>query len=143
MRLLAHADAAGAPDTVAVHLLAGAVGTPAAAEFLAWSADLQLPDPELVLADPDSLQLPERADRAYAVLASLTAAVVQNLTPERWHAAWRAVARAAGQQSPDLAVSAARTLLAHRPDRSVPPADVIRPMMPVLRDAGLLDDFVA
>lgn len=138
-RLLAHADAAGASDAVAALLLAGSVGFAPAAEFLSWTNDLQLPDPEAILADPDSLVLPDRADRAYAVLASVTAAVAHECTVERWNAAWRAVARAVALGQPDLAVSAARTLLKHRPHGVVPPPDVLLPMASVLRQAGLLD----
>ena len=137
--LLAHADAAGSSDSVAMLLVAGCVGIAVAAEYLAWTSDLDLPDPEAVLADPDSLVLPQRADRAYAVLASVTAAVLHEPTVDRWNAAWRAVAVAASQGQPDIAVSAARTLLKNRPAGAVPPAELLRPMAPVLREAGLLD----
>ena len=137
--MLAYADAAGTTDSVAALLLAGCVGVAVAAEFLAWTSDLQLPDPEAVLADPESLILPDRADRAYAVLASITAAVLHENTNDRWNAAWRAVAKAASLGQPDLAVSAARTLLRQRPDGAVPPIEVLTPMAPVLRQAGLFD----
>ena len=49
-------------------------------EFLAWSSELDLPDPEAVLADPTSFVLPERGDRAYAALSSVAAAVVADPT---------------------------------------------------------------
>jgi hypothetical protein len=42
---------------------AGAVGDGAAAEFHAWMQERGLPDPEAVLADPDSFALPHRSDR--------------------------------------------------------------------------------
>src|SRR5205807_8487167 len=59
-RLIAASATSGAPDAVAATLVAGAVGPVAAAEFLAWREDLDLPDAETVLRDPSSLKLPAR-----------------------------------------------------------------------------------
>ena len=68
------------------------------AEFLTWLAEMDLPDPEAVLADPASFTLPERADRAYAALAAVAAVVAADPTPERWAAGWQVlgIAAAAG-----------------------------------------------
>ena len=51
-RLLAAADAAGAGDQARSALVRGSVGEGAGVEFLAWLAEMDLPDPEAVLADP-------------------------------------------------------------------------------------------
>src|SRR5262249_12338554 len=51
-RLLAATVVCGSTGQVAALLVAGVVGTGAAAEFLAWREDLDLPDPEAVLRDP-------------------------------------------------------------------------------------------
>jgi MoxR-like ATPase len=136
-RLLAAAAAGGASVQVAALLVAGAVGPGAAAEFLAWREDLDLPDPEAVLRDPASFRLPDRGDRAYAALGALTAAVLADNTPGRWEAAWLAIAAATGDAQPDIAVAAIRSLIAHRPDGAVPAPDVLSTMAPVLRTAGL------
>lgn len=138
-RLLAATTVSGAASKVAAILVAGAIGPAAAAEFLAWREDLDLPDPEAVLRDPGSFRLPARGDRAYAALAAITAAVISNNTAPRWEAAWRAIAAAAGKSQSDLAVVAVRSLIAHRPDGAAPPADVLLTMTPVLRTAGLFE----
>ena len=138
-RLMAASQVTGAGDTVQAVLVAGAVGNGAAAEFLAWREDLGLPDPEEVLSDPTSFRLPDRGDRAYAALAAVTAAVLADNTAPRWEAAWTAIASAAGSRHADLAVTAVRTLTAHRPDGAMPPPEVLLTMTPVLRTAGLFE----
>ena len=135
-RLWAAADSAAVGGQTRSALVRGCVGDGAGAEFLTWLAEMDLPDPEEVLADPDSFTLPDRADRAYAALAAVTAAVTAELTPDRWTAAWR-VLGAAATSAPDVAAAAARVLARHRPDGAPLPPE-IRLFAPVLRDAGLL-----
>jgi hypothetical protein len=135
-RLWAAADAAGAGGETRSALVRGCVGDGPGAEFLTWLAAMDLPDPEAVLADPASFTLPDRADRAYAALAAVTAAVTADLTPERWTAGWQVLATAA-TGAPDVAAAAARVLARHRPDGAPLPPE-IRLFAPVLRDAGLL-----
>jgi MoxR-like ATPase len=138
-QLMAAGRVAGTDEKVEALVVAGSVGPGAAAEFLAWREDLDLPDAEDVLRDPASFRLPDRGDRAYAALASVTAAVLADNTPARWEAAWAAISAAAGGHHADIAVAAVRTLTAHRPDGAVPPPDVLLKMAPVLRTAGLFE----
>jgi len=138
-RLIAAARVSGAVEKVQALAVAGAVGPAAAAEYLAWHEDLDLPDPETVLADPASFRLPDRGDRAYAALASVTAAVIANNTAPRWEAAWTAISVATGGKHADIAVAAVRSLVAHRPDGATPPPDVLSRMAPVLRMAGMFE----
>jgi len=135
-RLWAAAEAAGVSGEAASALVRGSVGEGAGVEFLAWVAEMDLPDPELALADPDSFVLPRRGDRAYAAVAAVAAVVSADPTPERWAAGWRVLAKAA-TGAPDVAAVAARTLARCRPDGTALPAEV-RLFAPVLRDAGLL-----
>ena len=137
--LRAHAELAGVSPAVWQLLLVGAVGPAAAMEHLAWLAEGELPDPEQVLRDPDSLVLPPRADRVYATLSAIAAAVVADNSPPRWEAAWRAVARASDIGHADIAVAIVRTLVRHRPPGARPPSEVLLAMAPVLREAGLFD----
>jgi hypothetical protein len=134
--LLTAARGAGADDTVLSHLIRGTVGPGAGAEFLTWLVEADLPDPEAVLADPDGFTLPERGDRAYAVLASIAAAVAANPTIPRWATAWR-VFGASGERAPDVAATAARALVRARPAGAPVPPEV-HAFAPLLRDAGLL-----
>ena len=135
-RLWAAAGAARAGDEARSALVRGAVGDGAGAEFLSWLLEMDLPDPEEALANPDTFRLPDRADRAYAALAAITAAITAQLSPPRWAAGWRVLGRAAAT-APDIAAAAARVLARHRPaDAALPPE--IHLFAPVLRDAGLL-----
>jgi hypothetical protein len=135
-RLLAASEAAGAGGEARSALVRGAVGEGAGVEFLAWLAEMDLPDPEKALADPDSFVLPKRGDRAYAAVAAVAAVVAADPTPERWAAGWRVLGRAA-TGAPDVAAVAARMLARCRPEGTALPVEV-RLFTPVLRDAGLL-----
>lgn len=136
-RLLAACDAAGADELVRSLLVRGSVGTAAGIELLSWLAEADLPDPEEVLADPDSFVLPERGDRAFAALSSVAAAVAADPSRDRWSRGWAVFARAAGSAL-DVAAAASRQLVRCRPD-GAPVPDEVHLFVPLLRDAGLLD----
>jgi hypothetical protein len=141
-RLLAAAGACGATEQARAELIRGTIGDGAAVEFLSWLLEMDLPDPEQVLADPASFVLPRgagniRGDRAYAALTSIAAAVAAQPSPERWAAGWRVLGTVA-DTVPDIAAVAARTLARCRPDGAALPAE-IKLFAPVLRSAGLLE----
>jgi hypothetical protein len=98
--------------------------------------EMDIPDPEVVLANPDAIELPERGDRAYAVLSAVAAAVAANSTPERWVGGWRVLARA-GERAPDVAAMAARVLARCQPNGTAAPPE-IKAFLPLLKDAGLM-----
>ena len=135
-RLLAACDAAGASEEARTLLVLGAVGDGAGIEFLSWLANMDLPDPEDVLADPDGFELPERSDRAFAVLTAVAAVAVARGDAASWTAAWRVVARVA-DHAPDVAALAARTLAGARP-AGCRVAERTLADRPVLRSAGLM-----
>ena len=136
-RLWTAVSVCGASEDVRAQLIMGAVGQGAGVEFLSWTQDMDLPDPELLLKDPSSFELPERGDRAYAVLSSVAAAVATDPTPERWVAGWQVLARA-GESAPDVAAVAARVLAKCRPAGTPPPPE-IKIFLPLLRDAGMIE----
>jgi len=135
-RLWAAAEAVDASVDAETALLTGAVGTGPGIEILMWRLEMDLPDPEALLADPDAFVLPDRGDRAHAVLSAVAAAVAADPTPARWSAGWRVLAKA-GESAPDVAAVAARVLVACRPPGAVAPPEV-RFFAPLLKDAGLL-----
>ena len=135
-RLMAAAGASGASDEVRSALIRGAVGNGPGIEFLSWMMEMDLPDPEEVLANPVSFQPPKRADRAYAALSAVVGAVADDPTPERWTAGWHVLGRVA-DTAPDVAAAAARVLARCRPDGAALPEEV-RMFAPVLRAAGLM-----
>ncbi|HUZ08692.1 MAG TPA: ATP-binding protein [Acidimicrobiales bacterium] len=135
-RLVAMCEAVGASEDARTLLVLGAVGEGAGIEFLSWLANMDLPDPEQVLADPDGFDLPERSDRAFAVLTAVAAVAIAHGDAASWSAAWRVVARVA-DRAPDVAALAARALAGARPAGAELPAGLLQ-MAPVLRAAGLM-----
>lgn len=135
-RLLAAAQSCGADEAIGSLLVRGCVGPGPGAEFLTWLVEADLPDPEAVLADPESFVLPERGDRAYAALSSIAAAVAYHPGDGRWERGWRAFGRAASA-APDVAAAAARTLARCRPPGAPVPPETAA-FAPLLRAAGLL-----
>ncbi|MGH1490955.1 MAG: AAA family ATPase [Acidimicrobiales bacterium] len=133
--LLAVTRAVEVAPEVRTALVCGCVGQGPGIEFLAWLSELDLPNPEAVLADPDGFELPPRGDRAYAVLTSVAAAVAADSTPERWAAGWQVLGRA-GESVPDIAALAARILVRCRPEGAPTPPQAAA-FLPLLRDAGL------
>ena len=131
------AGQAGVVPDVRGALVRGALGDGAGVEFLSWVEEMDLPDPEAVLADPDAFHLPTRGDRVYAVLSAVVAAVAYEPTEPRWLAGWRVLGRA-GEGTPDVAAMAARVLVRCRPDRAPLPPE-IKVFLPVLRQAGLVE----
>jgi hypothetical protein len=134
-RLLAACEAMGASPDARALLVTGAVGEGAGLELLSWLLNLDLPDPALVLADPEGFDLPERGDRALAVLTAVASYAVSLRDVDSWQRAWVVVARAAAT-APDLAVLAARQLVARRPEGAMLPHEVLA-LTPVLRAAGI------
>lgn len=140
-RLMAVCSAAGTSEEVRRLVVAGVIGDAAALQFLTYLGELDLPDPEEVLANPDDLVLPERGDRAYAVLASVVAAVLADCTADRWSAGVRAVSSAARHGKADVGAAAMSALMRRRPTvrgTVVPLPPEIKDFVPVLKRAGLL-----
>ena len=136
-RLLAGVTQAGGTPADALPLLGGCIGEGPAVEFAAWVRGLDLPDPEALLADPASYRHPARGDLAYAVLAAVCQAAIGRLTPERWQAAWRILAAAAGAGGADVAATAARALARARTPGLPLPVEQLTPFLPLLQEAGL------
>jgi hypothetical protein len=134
--LLAAAKAAESDDLVRSLLVRGAVGQGAGIELLTWLIEADLPDPEEVLANPESFVLPARGDRAFAALSSVASAVAANPTVERWQQGW-VVFGGAAESALDVAAAAARPLVRCRPPGAQVPEQV-HLFTDLLRDAGLL-----
>lgn len=125
-------------------IVCGTVGQGHGMGFNTWVDALDLPDPEALIKDPEKLKLPDRGDQQYAILTSVTAAVVANNTPARWISGWRVLAEAAKQAAPDIATVAAIMLAQNRPkgDKSsryatIPP-DVEKVFRPIMQAAQLI-----
>ncbi|MEU2336810.1 MoxR family ATPase [Streptomyces sp. NPDC006654] len=126
LRLVAFAYAAGSSRDVLSLLVRGTVGDGPGLELLASVDRLELPDPELLLADPAAADLPERGDLRQAVLDGVVAAVRERPDRARWDAAWALLVRALDTGAPDLVVVPATTLASLRRDDWDVPAAVER-----------------
>ncbi|WP_238440697.1 AAA family ATPase [Streptomyces sp. TR1341] len=126
LTLLAFGTAAGVSKEVLALLVRGAVGDGPGFELLAHIDRMDLPDPESLLADPASAELPERGDLRQAALEAVVAAVGARPRRERWEAGWAVLVRALETGAPDLLVAPATALAALRRDEWEVPEAVER-----------------
>jgi hypothetical protein len=117
LRLLTFADACAAGREALGAALIGAIGDGAGIELLTFAEELDLPDPDRVLARPEAFALPERGDRQLAFLTAVVAAVQARVSQERWEAGWVVLAKAVEAGVPDVAARAAADLAALRDPR--------------------------
>ncbi|MEU7934776.1 AAA family ATPase [Micromonospora echinofusca] len=137
LRLLAVHHAAGAGAEALALAVVGAVGDGAGLEFVTYLENLDLPDPERVLADPEAFRLPERGDRQLAFLTAVIAAVQAKVDRSRWEAGWVVLGKAVEAGVPDVAARAAMDLAALR-DTSWPVPPAIHAFAEVLGLSGRL-----
>ncbi|SEG80071.1 AAA domain (dynein-related subfamily) [Thermomonospora echinospora] len=138
LRLLAVGYAAGAGREAVAAAVIGVIGDGAGIELLSYLEQLDLPDPDRVLADPGSFDLPERGDRQLAFLTAVVAAVQGDLTRRRWEAGWTVLAKAVDAGVPDVAARAAVDLAALR-DTAWPVPAGIDGFVELLQLSGALD----
>ncbi|WP_329521276.1 AAA family ATPase [Spirillospora sp. NBC_01491] len=137
LRLLATGYATGASGEALSSALIGAIGDGAGMELLAYLEELDLPDPDRVLANPDAFALPERGDRQLAFLTSVVASVQGEPTRRRWEAGWTVLAKAVDAGVPDVAARAAADLAVLR-DTDWPVPSGIDGFVDLLRLSGAL-----
>jgi len=137
LRLVATGYATGAGDKAVAAAVVGAVGDGAGLELLTYLEQLDLPDPDRVLADPGAFALPSRGDRQLAFLTAVVSAVQSDLTRRRWEAGWTVLAKAVDAGIPDVAARAAADLAALR-DTDWPVPDGIDAFLDLLQLSGAL-----
>ncbi|MFJ9679086.1 sigma 54-interacting transcriptional regulator [Streptomyces sp. NPDC101194] len=137
LRLLATGYATGAGREALAAALTGAVGDGAGIELLSYLENLDLPDPDRVLANPAAFALPERGDRQLAFLIAVVAAVQGDLTRSRWEAGWAVLAKAVDAGVPDVAARAAVDLATMR-DTDWPVPEGIDAFVELLQLSGAL-----
>ncbi|MFI7230444.1 AAA family ATPase [Nonomuraea angiospora] len=137
LRLLAVGYAAGTDQKAVAAAVIGAVGDGAGLELLAYLEQLDLPDPDRVLANPDAFALPARGDRQLAFLTAVVSAVQSDLTRRRWEAGWAVLAKAVDAGVPDVAARAAADLAALR-DTDWPVPSGIDAFLDLLQLSGAL-----
>ena len=134
---LAIADTVGVTDDVRLVVACALIGDGAAAEYLAYLRNLDLPDPADLLAHPARFGELQRSDQQFAALDAVVAAAAAD--PKRWQDAFKVCIVAAGCGAPDVAASAAMRLADIKPAAArLPPGHEI--FAQILTDTGLLDD---
>lgn len=132
-RLMAACKAAQAGDDVMELLVGGCVGEGPAAAFLSWLQEMDLPSPEMLLACPTGYRFPQnRSDKVYAILGSVTAAVLRCNTVDRYHCGLKVMCEAARQGFLDTAYPHLRKLTKHVPagaSNAIPEMAVFAPLM--------------
>jgi MoxR-like ATPase len=137
--LLGFATAAKSSAFTRRTLIAGVIGVGTAGEFLSYIDELDLPDPEDLLANPEKFEAPTRGDKVYAIGASVLAIVRENNTPERWKAAGRLIAIIAKSNHSDVAVAIGKRWMTIRPSESVmPDAESLKALAPILKEAKII-----
>lgn len=129
--LYAAAESVEAGKDVKFQLACAAVGEPAAIKFFAWYDALDLPDAEESLKNPDKFQMPKRGDQRFVALNNITAAVIRNPTPQRWHAGIKIFARVIDLGMGDYAAAGAGPLFRAQPPgiKAVPELLKFRPIL--------------
>jgi hypothetical protein len=136
--LSAFVSATGLSEGVRRLVLKGSVGVAAAAEFITYRNNMDLPDPDQVLAEPDKFTLPTRADQIYVLGAGILNALTRDISTERWHAAGKILEKMVESGHPDMAVSFARQWLRIRPGKETPNTTVLQALVPLLTEAKLI-----
>jgi hypothetical protein len=136
--LSAFVSASNLSEGVRRLLLKGSVGVAAAAEFISYRNNMDLPDPEKVLSAPESFTLPNRADQIYVLGAGILNILSRNNSAERWHAAGKVLEKIVESGHPDMAVSFARQWLKIRPGSETPNSTVLQALVPLLTEAKLI-----
>jgi len=127
----------GLETQVAQLLLVGAVGDGAAVAFLQYARQMDLPDPEEAIANPDKFKVPSRNDVQAVFAAAVTAAALakrddEDVLAQRFLGGWKALCRL----PPDIAYVSAHQLMAARPRKASIPN--MGPFRQLLAAAGLI-----
>jgi hypothetical protein len=125
--------------------IAGCVGDGAGEAFMSWLINLNLPDPEVILANPDKAHklLPTRNDHKGVALEAVAVAACQprDDKKERWETAWSIVGPAFIKEH-DVGMTAAKILAKAMNDYELKDAKhppETREVVKILRKAGLIE----
>lgn len=117
---------------------AATVGAPVAAELCAYLRDANIPDPEDILRDPESVPVPDRGDILYAALSGVVAAALGRPDKDRVRAVWVFFRRAAEAGHADVCGPFLRRLVTEGGRYFSPLSDpsLIAPFRRVMEAAG-------
>lgn len=139
VNLLAGCHGSNISTEARLMLVTGTVGEDAGLEFAAFEANVDLPDPEDILANPKKAELPERSDQTLAVVTAVSAAVTREVTPDRWVAALTYFGRLGEAGQLDVAALGVRNIAGFQSEvGNVEPPSNLEVLLPILKEIGLL-----
>ncbi len=116
IRVMAACQSANISDEIMYSLIAGCIGEAAAISLSSYLREMNLPDPEQLLANPNSLVLPtNRHDVIQAILMSVVSSVLRNMTIERYRQGLKVLCKGANDGVVDIAWPALSVLEKHKP----------------------------
>ena len=138
--LLAACRSADVSEDVLFTLISGSIGQATAITFVNWLKELDLPNPEMILANPASLKIPRNQnDKLYAILGSISNAVVKNNTVDRFYRGVKVMSYVASLGFIDIAYPHLRTLIKHIPQGANTSVPEMAVFAPVMKQAGLIN----
>lgn len=114
-RCLAIAEEAASDEETELLIASSLLGTGAAAEYLSFERNLDLPDTDQLLADPSVFALLERSDQKHAALSAIVARAAANPGARMWKRAFGVCIAAAQLGAPDIAAASAMRLVDIKP----------------------------
>jgi hypothetical protein len=115
----------------------GCIGPGATIEFQVWVKELDLPDPEKMLANPDAFEVVERQDRLYASVSSITAAFKGAPSIDRWNALWRIYDKVMEAKKTDVIVVPAKSVVKWYSQEHYPLPKEARGLLPLFEAAKI------
>ena len=122
------AAACGGDITRALKAWNGLVGNGYAMEYFTYRQENDLPDGDMLLKDPNKLDMSifkGRADRIYTVLSTCTTLVKMNITPDRYKNLWNILGQVAKGGHRDIGGVFARQAAKFLPAGMTPPKEVM------------------
>lgn len=139
LKLLGMANAMQLSAEIRRLLVVGCVGHGAGSEYLIYRDNLDLPNPEDIIKEPETATLPTRADQLYVICGSLNGALISNPTAERWDNVGKFILRLSTLGHPDIAVSLYLQWLKLAPAGAMASRPIVQSLNPLVQQAGLLN----
>lgn len=138
-KLMAAAEGAHCDGDVTLMLLAGCIGVGPATEFLNFVKNLDLPDPEELLKNPALFHPGDlRDDQLFTIINGVISATINNLTKDRWIAAWSIMTKTAKEKgSADIAAGSVGALLRKRKSDFPLSEKDVKDFLPLIKMSGL------
>lgn len=124
-------------DTM-VLLVRGSVGEDIQKEFVAWAINQDLPNPDEVMANPNSVNWADRPDMLFAIVSAVSHVAVHRGDLETWNKAVRVMEVAAENDRPDVALPSMKALVGKMPKGAELTPTVRKHFTSIFERAGVL-----